>query len=32
MLADPEEIKPYRRAILKLYPDFATHPVWKDLD
>ena len=32
MLADPEAIKPHRRAILKLYPEFATHPVWKDLD
>ena len=31
MMVDVEEIKPYRRAILKLYPDFATHPVWKDL-
>lgn len=31
MLADPEEIKPYRRDILKLYPDFATHPIWNDM-
>jgi hypothetical protein len=31
MLADPEGIKPYRRDILKLYPQFASHPVWKDL-
>ena len=31
MLADPKDIKPYRRGILRLYPDFATHPVWNDL-
>ena len=32
MLADTDEVKLHRRAILKLYPDFSTHPVWKDLD
>lgn len=31
MLADSEKIRPYRREILKLYPDFATHPVWNDM-
>lgn len=31
MLVNTANIKTYRRAILKLYPDFATHPVWKDL-
>ena len=31
MLANIEELTPYRRAILKLYPDFATHPIWGDL-
>lgn len=31
MLEDPEHIKPFRRDILKLYPDFAQHPVWTDL-
>lgn len=32
MLADSKTLRPYRRAILKLYPDFATHPiVWRDL-
>ena len=31
MLVDSDEIRPYRGAILKLYPEFATHPVWKDL-
>lgn len=31
MQVDPEDIRPYRREILKLYPDFASHPVFDDL-
>ena len=31
MLADEQQIRPYRGQILSLYPDFATHPVWSDL-
>lgn len=31
MLADPKDIKPFRKAILKLDPAFADHPVWNDL-
>jgi hypothetical protein len=31
MLADPETIMPYRREILKVYPEFAEHPIWKDV-
>ncbi|KAK4539948.1 hypothetical protein LTR36_009918 [Oleoguttula mirabilis] len=31
MLADPEELRPYRREILKLYPGFINYPVWDDL-
>lgn len=31
MLADPEELRPYRREILKLHPGFIDHPVWGDL-
>jgi len=31
MQANLETIKPFRREILKLYPAFASHPVWNDL-
>lgn len=31
MLGDSQALEPYRRAVLQLYPDFGTHPVWKDL-
>jgi len=31
MQAAPAQIKPYRREILRLCPDFAWHPIWNDL-
>lgn len=31
LLRDPEEIRPYRRAILALWPEFGTHPVFDDV-
>lgn len=31
LLAPSEELKPYRRQILRLYPDFIESPVWDDL-
>jgi hypothetical protein len=31
MLVAPAAIRPFHQAILKLYPDFITHPVWDDL-
>ena len=30
MLANLDEIKPYRWKILALYPQFSSHPVWSD--
>lgn len=32
MLANPDDIKPFRREILRLYPGFVTHPVWDDMN
>jgi len=31
MLADPETLRPYRRELLRLCPDFVKFPVWDDL-
>ncbi|TKA76462.1 hypothetical protein B0A55_06102 [Friedmanniomyces simplex] len=31
MLADPEQLRPYRMQILKLLPEFIRHPIWDDL-
>lgn len=31
MLADPNEIRPVRRQVLRLYPGFYSHPVWDDM-
>lgn len=31
LFRDPEEIRPYRRAILALWPEFGSHPVFNDV-